>query len=47
MEDSEWSKKLVLELLILRRFNVVAIQPDLVTWSVALALDSLIVGSLL
>ncbi len=47
MEDSEGSKKLVSELLVLLRFDVFAIQPDLLAQSVATTLYSLVMGFLL
>ncbi len=47
MEDSEGSKKLALELLVLLRFNVPAVQPNLLAQSVASALNSLVMGSFL
>ncbi len=47
MEDSEGSKKLALELLVPFRFNVSAVQPDLLARSVASALNSLVIGSFL
>ncbi len=47
MEDLEGSKKLVLELLIPLRFDVFAIQPDLLARSVAVTLYFLVMGSLL
>ncbi len=42
MEDSEGSKKLALELFVLFRLDVFAIQPDLLTWSIASTLCSLV-----
>ncbi len=47
MEDSEGSKKLALELLFSLRFDVFAIQPDLLARIVAMALYSFIMGFLL
>ncbi len=47
MKDSEGSKKLALELLVPLRFDVLAIQPDLLACSVAAALYSLVMGSFL
>ncbi len=47
MEDLERSKKLALELLVLLCFDVFAIQLDLLTRSVVMALYFFIVGSLL
>ncbi len=47
MEDSEGSKKLALELLVSLRFDVSAVQPDLLARSIASALDSLVMGSFL
>ena len=47
MEDSEGSKKLVLKLFVPLHFDVFAIQSDLLARSIASALDSFIVGSLL
>ncbi len=47
MEDLEKSKNLVFKLLVLLRFNVFAIQPDFLVQSIATALYSFIVGSLL
>ncbi len=47
MEDSEGSKKLALDLLVPLRFDVLAVQPDLLARSVAAALYSLVVGSFL
>ncbi len=47
MEDSEGSKKLALELLVPLRFDVPAVQPDLLARSVASALNSLVRGSFL
>ncbi len=47
MEDSEGSKKLALELLVPLRFDVSAVQPDFLVRSVAAALNSFIMGSLL
>ncbi len=44
MEDSEGSKKLALELLVPLRFDVLAVQPDLLTWSIAAGLNSLVMG---
>ncbi len=47
MEHLEWFKKLVLKLLVPLQFDVFAIQPDLLTWSVATTLYSLVMGFLL
>ncbi len=47
MEDLERSKKFALELFVFLCFDVFAIQPDLLAWSVALALYSFIMDSLL
>ncbi len=47
MEDSEGSKKLALELLVPLRFDVFAIQPDLLARSIAMALYSFVMGSFL
>ncbi len=47
MEDSEGSKKLALKLLVPLCFDVFAIQPDLLTWSIATALYSLVICSFL
>ncbi len=47
MEDSEGSKKLALELLVPHRFDVLAVQPDLLAQSIATALNSLVMGSFL
>ncbi len=47
MEDSEGSKKLVLELLVPLRFDVLAVQPDLLARSVTAALYSLVMSSFL
>ncbi len=46
MEDSERSKNLALKLLVPLCFNVFAIQPDLLTWSIAMALYSFVMGFL-
>ncbi len=47
MEDLEGSKKLTLKLLVLLRFDVLAVQLDLLARSVAAALYSLVMGSFL
>ncbi len=47
MEDLEGSKKLALELFVPLRFDVLAVQPDLLAQSVATALYSLVMGSFL
>ncbi len=47
MEDSEGSKKLALELLVPLRFDVPAVQQDLLARSIASALNSLVMGSFL
>ncbi len=47
MEDSKGSKKLALELFVLLRLDVFTIQPDLLTQSVATALYSFVIGSVL
>ncbi len=47
MEDLEGSKKLALELLVPLRFDVLAVQPDLLARSIAAALNSLVMGSFL
>ncbi len=47
MEDSEGSKELALELLVPLRFDVFAIQPELLARSIATALYFLVIGSLL
>ncbi len=47
MEDSEGSKKLVLKLLVPLRFDVLAVQPDLLSRSIAVALNSFVMGSFL
>ncbi len=47
MENSEGSKKLVLKLLVPLRFDVSAVQPDLLARSVASALNSRVMGSFL
>ncbi len=44
MEDSKGSKKLALKLLVPLRFDVPAVQPDLLAQSVASALNSLVMG---
>ncbi len=47
MKDSEGSKKLALELLVPLCFDVLAVQPNLLTRSIAAALNSLVMGSFL
>ncbi len=47
IEDSEESKKLALELFVLLRFDVSAVQLDLLARSIAAALNSLVIGSFL
>ena len=47
MEDSEESKKLAFELFILLCFDVFAIEPDFLVWSIAITLYSLVINSLL
>ncbi len=47
MEDSEGSKKLAFELFVLLRFNVPAVQPNLLAQSVASALNLFVMGSFL
>ncbi len=47
MEDSEGSKNLAFELLVSLRFDVFAIQPDLLARSIDTALYSLVIGSFL
>ncbi len=47
MEDSERSKKLALKLLVPLCFDVFAIQPDFLAWSIATALYFLVMGSIL
>ncbi len=47
MEDSEGSKKLVLELLVPFCFDVLTVQLDLLARSIAAALNSLIMDSFL
>ncbi len=47
MEDSEGCKKLALELLVPLRFDVLAVQLNLLPRSIAAALNSLIMGSFL
>ncbi len=47
MEDSKGSKILAVELLVPLCFDVSAVQPDLLARSVALALNSLVIGSFL
>ncbi len=47
MEDSKRSKKLVLELFVPLCFDVLAVQPDLLTRSIAAALNCLVMGSFL
>ncbi len=47
MEDLEGSKKLAFELLVPLRFDVSAIQLDLLARSIASALNSLVMGSFL
>ncbi len=47
MEDSEWTKELALKLLIPLCFDVLAVQLDLLAWSIATALYSLVMGSFL
>ncbi len=44
MDDLEGSKELALKLLVPLRFDVLAIQPDLLARSVATALYSLVMG---
>ncbi len=47
MEDLEGSKKFALKLLVPFCLDVLAVQPDLLSWSVAMALHSLVMGSFL
>ncbi len=47
MEDLEGSKKLALELLIPLRFDVFAIQPDFLAWTIATTLYFFVIGSIL
>ncbi len=47
MEDSEGFKKFVFELYVLLCFDVFAILLDLFAWSIATALYSFVIGSLL
>ena len=47
MEDSERSKKFAFELFVPLHFDVFAIQPDFLTWSIALIFYSFIIDSFL
>ncbi len=47
MEDLEGSKKLTLKLFVHLRFDVLAIQLDFLARSIAVALNSLVMGSFL
>ncbi len=47
MKDLEESKKLALELYVPLRFDVLAVQPDLLAQSIAAALNSLVMSSFL
>ena len=47
MDDSEGTKILVLKLFVPLRFDVFAIQLDILAWSIATALDFLVMGSFL
>ncbi len=47
MEDLEGSKELALELFVPLHFDILAVQPDLLAWSVATALYFLVMGSFL
>ncbi len=47
MEDSEYSKELDLKLILPLRFDVLAVQPDLLARSVTAALYSLVMSSFL